>query len=206
MKVSNVTGSDSHSDICLNFENFQDVRQEIIILSKLRKNDCIVKFLGFCIPPNLCVVMELAEHRCLKTALNDTKHPISRLLLFRIAQQVACGLDFIHARNIIHRDIKPGNILIFSFDEDAHVNAKLTDFGTADFIGPDGMKLETGTPGFVAPELYNFNDEYTSRVDIFSFGMVLYQMITRRAPYYELTTRHMVITAVKEGERPRYRF
>ena len=185
---------------------FHDVRQEIFILSKLRNHPHIVEFLGFSMQPKLCAVMELAEYGTLHGVLENSGRHIDRFLVFRIAQEVASGLTFMHSRNIIHRDIKPDNILLFSLGHDAHVNVKLTDFGTANFMSPSGMNFPIGTPGFMAPEVLDFgsSDEYSSKVDIFSFAMVLYEMITLHRPFHDLITAYLITEAVKKGERPIY--
>lgn len=188
-------------------DGFHDVRQEIFMLSKLRNHPYIVKFLGFTMQPHLCAVMELADHGTIKDALYEGKVQIPRILLFRIAQQLASGLDFLHSRNIVHRDIKSDNILLFSLEHDADVNVKLTDFGTANFISPCGMKHVIGTVGFMAPEMFDYNsssDEYTCKVDVYSLAMVFYEMITSRRPFHDLLNGYDITDALKNGSRPIY--
>lgn len=180
---------------------FHDIRQEIIILSKLRDHPSIVRFIGFVMQPRLRAVMELANHGSLKDLLKDSVK-IPRLSLYQISRQIASGLDFMHNRRVIHRDIKPDNILVFSLTPE--VNVKITDFGTANFLAPIGMKVLAGTPGFMAPEMFSYTSyEYTTKVDVYSFAMVFYEMITKRRPFQEYQ-RIALPEALKRGERPGY--
>ncbi|MGF1466902.1 MAG: serine/threonine protein kinase [Sandaracinaceae bacterium] len=103
-----------------------------------------------------------------------------------IALQVARALDYAHFRGIIHRDIKPANIMISS-----HGEVKLMDFGIArDDKLSDLTETGTGlgTPSYMSPEQI-LGDKLDFRSDIFSLGIVLYQMATGRKPFVEDDTR-----------------
>ena len=191
-------------------DGFHDIHQEIFILSKLRDHQFIVKFKGFVIEPRLCALMELAMHGSLHSTLeelNKNKRPqgLHRVVLFRMMKQLASAMSFMHHLRIIHRDIKSDNILVFSTDPNAEVLVKLTDFGTANFLTPDGMKNINGTPGYRAPEMFNFisTDEYTTKVDIYSLAMVVGELITGRRPFHDLI-HYQIPDALKRLERPRY--
>jgi len=188
-------------------EAFHEIRQEIFILSKLRDHKFIVGFIGFALEPRLCALMELASHGNLKNAIHkdDGGVFLHRVVLFRIIKQLAHGLSFMHKRRIIHRDIKSDNILVFSLSPDADVNVKISDFGTANFLTPIGMKIIAGTLGFMAPEMFDSStDEYTTKVDIYSFSMVIGEMLTGRRPFHDLQLHHQIPDALRRGERPAY--
>ncbi len=186
-------------------DNFYDVRQEVIILSKVKKHPYIISFLGVAVRPKLCSVMELAIEGTLRKALKGQMGHIERVIIYRIAQQMASALSYLHQLGIVHRDLKSDNVLVFSTDPTSELNAKLTDFGTADFMSCTGLKFYTGTPGFRAPEILEYTSEYTAKVDVYSFAMVLYESITKRRPFQDVTEGVLEISRlVKEGRRPSF--
>jgi len=207
VKIYNFDDKNQTLNISHAQEAFHEIRQEIFILSKLRNQKFIVGFIGFALEPRLCALMELASQGNLKNVIraNAVDVILHRVVLFRIIKQVADGLSIMHKRRIIHRDIKSDNILVFSLSPDADVNVKISDFGTANFLTPIGMKYIAGTEGFMAPEMYDYNsvDEYTTKVDIYSFAMVISEMITGRRPFHDLE-KLQIPDALRRGERPAY--
>ncbi|XP_047143514.2 leucine-rich repeat serine/threonine-protein kinase 2 isoform X1 [Hydra vulgaris] len=187
---------------------FYEIRQEIVMLSKLRHHPYIIQFLGFLLRPELCAVMECAKHGALSSLIYDESKTkvIPRIVKFRICQQIASALAFMHKKYIIHRNIKSDNILLFSLNHNAKINIKLTDFGTANFMSPSGLKTFFGTKGYAAPEIIlhkMFLDEYTSSVDIYSFGMVIYELIAYKRPFYHVEALH-IDNEVTSGSRPSF--
>lgn len=81
----------------------------------------------------------------------------------------------VHSKGIVHRDIKPENLI---FGDNSFDSIKITDFGLSTKIR-EGHKLtmRCGTPGFVAPELMN-NEGYDQKADLFSVGILMYQLLT----------------------------
>jgi eukaryotic-like serine/threonine-protein kinase len=95
-----------------------------------------------------------------------------------VLEQLTAALAYIHAQGILHRDIKPGNIL---FDQDYKLY--LTDFGIASWIGekPEYNGYLMGTPQYMAPEL--FNGYVDVRSEVYSLGILLYQLLTGSLPF-----------------------
>ncbi|XP_065658512.1 leucine-rich repeat serine/threonine-protein kinase 2 isoform X3 [Hydra vulgaris] len=191
-------------ELSSSLNQFYEIRQEIVMLSKLRHHPYIIQFLGFLLKPELCAVMECANHGDLSSYIHKKRQVIPRIVKFRICQQIASALAFMHKKCIIHRDIKSDNILLFSLNHNAKINIKLTDFGTANFMSPSGLKTFFGTKGYAAPEMILhrlFLDEYTSSVDIYSFAMVIYELIVYERPFYHVEPLH-IDKEVTSGSRP----
>ncbi len=119
------------------------------------------------------MAMELLEGTELRTRMREGVIPPAEAI--DIARQIADGLGFAHERGVVHRDIKPGNIMIL-----ARGQVKIMDFGIArmrqaDFKTSTGMVL--GTPKYMSPEQIA-GEPVDHRSDIFSLGIVLYEMLT----------------------------
>ncbi len=117
-----------------------------------------------------------------------------------IAIQVARALDYVHYRDVIHRDIKPANIMI-----SRPGGVKLMDFGIAQDQKFDDDLTQTGTgigtPSYMSPEQI-LGDKLDSRSDIFSLGIVLYQMVTGRKPFIEDEQRSVMNVIRLEPHTP----
>ena len=125
------------------------------------------------------MAMEFLDGQELRELIGEHRQlPIRKSL--SIARQVADGLAYAHERGIVHRDIKPANIMILSQDL-----AKLTDFGIARMRTSD-VKTQTeirlGSPKYMSPEQI-IGKRTDRRSDIFSLGVVLYEMLTGKAPF-----------------------
>src|SRR3954465_12837388 len=125
------------------------------------------------------IVFEYVEGETLKQRINrEGALPPQEAIAYAI--EIARGLSMAHARNMVHRDIKPQNILI-----DAEGRAKLTDFGISRQLEQDGMTATgrvLGTTDYVAPE-QAMGRKVDPRTDIYSLGVVLYEMLVGQVPF-----------------------
>src|SRR3989338_6521718 len=131
--------------------------------------------------PAPMLVMEIASGGSLNKLLYASKRPIVWKLALRIAMDVASGCAYLHERGIIHRDIKPENVLLVrsesSLDPDSTC-AKVCDFGVSKLTAMTSQCTKAvGTPLYMAPEM--FSTKYSSAVDIWSFGLLYYELIAR---------------------------
>ncbi|HEY2745731.1 MAG TPA: serine/threonine-protein kinase [Polyangia bacterium] len=130
------------------------------------------------------IVMEWLEGRSLAELLGaETRLPLSRAQ--KIARGIGRALSAAHARGIVHRDLKPDNIFLVRHDDD-HDFVKVLDFGIAKLM--DGTDVKTragailGTPYYMSPEQCQGRSVDT-RADVYSLGVILYQMVTGRLPF-----------------------
>ena len=185
---------------------FTELRSEAKLLQKSH-HPCLVCLVGVCIHPLMALVLEEAPMGSLQKHLIKDSIPIHRVVIHRMAAQVAAALHFLHSTGIIFRDLKAANVLLWSLSPDSLCHCKLTDFGIATHLAPVGAKGLQGTKGFIAPEVFYIGKRkqrciYDHKADIYSFSMFLYQMIARRHPFHDMKP-HRIDNAVELGERPK---
>ena len=121
-------------------------------------------------------------------------------LKIKMAKGAAEGLRFLHTRNppIVHRDVKTFNLLV-----DNDYNVALGDFGVSDSLETEDKRVATrwGTVTWMAPEVFDAG-VYDCASDIFSFGMVLWEMLTAQIPFGDDTNPLLVHQLIDSGERP----
>ena len=130
---------------------------------------------------NLYLVMDLLlggdmRFHINKRAIYNRKKDEKQLKF--IAGCVLVGLNYIHENQIIHKDIKPENLV---FDSRGYIH--ITDFGISKVFHPDNGKENSGTPGYMAPEVL-FNKDHNYSVDFFSLGVCLYELLMGKRPYH----------------------
>ncbi|KAM9311121.1 leucine-rich repeat serine/threonine-protein kinase 1 [Gastrophryne carolinensis] len=165
--------------------NFSDFRQEASMLHSLQ-HPSIVSLIGISIHP-LCFALELALLGSLNTVLAENSQgsssfmPLGHMLTQRISYQIASGLSYLHKKNVIFCDLKSDNILVWSLDVRDTVNIKLSDYGISRLSFHEGALGVEGTPGYQAPEIRP-RVVYDEKVDMFSYGMVLYELLSGQRP------------------------
>uniref|UniRef100_A0A8D8E4R7 non-specific serine/threonine protein kinase n=3 Tax=Culex pipiens TaxID=7175 RepID=A0A8D8E4R7_CULPI len=184
-------------------------RQELAVLLTLRHPN-IVPLIGVCTQP-LALVLDLAPKGALDAVLRHFRRSGARIGPYcfqSLVLQAAKAMEYLHRRRVIYRDLKAENILVWEFPEphaDDHpsnsVHIKVADYGISRITLPSGSKGFGGTEGFMAPEImrHNGEEEYTEKVDCFSFGMFLYELIALRQPF---EGHEAVKECILEGGRP----
>ncbi|KAG2491381.1 hypothetical protein HYH03_010173 [Edaphochlamys debaryana] len=153
--------------------------QEIAIMKSLRPHERVATFIGTTTGRDgaICLVMDRYP-TTLQDCLCNTRRPLDARARFRIALQIAQGLRFLHGNKVVHRDLKPDNVLLTHNRE-----AKLADFGLSRVLragegGGGGMgSTGAGHPYWTAPEVIQ-RKPYNEKADVYSWGVIMYQLAT----------------------------
>ncbi|MCK5848539.1 MAG: protein kinase [Caldisericia bacterium] len=165
------------NQVCKNnritLKNFED---EISMSLHFRHENVIQTYMRIKYKSYSAMVMEYFPSTTLRTFLLTTSLSISQLN--DISWQLMNGLEYIHKKKILHNDVKPSNILI-----DKNQQIKINDFGAAYKTTIEIPKQVIGTVSYMAPERINHGNQKLYQTDIYSFGIVLYEMYTKKHPF-----------------------
>lgn len=183
----------------LTAENMEDFCNEISILSRLRHPNVIL-FLGACTrPPRLSMITEYMEIGSLYYLihLSGQKKKLSWRRRIKMLRDICRGLMCIHRMKIVHRDIKSANCLV-----NKHWTVKICDFGLSRVMTDTPLRdsSSAGTPEWMAPELIR-NEPFTEKCDIFSFGMIMWELCTLNRPWEGVPPERVVYAVAHEGSR-----
>ncbi|KAK9070856.1 hypothetical protein SSX86_009424 [Deinandra increscens subsp. villosa] len=175
----------------------KEFAQEVYILRKVRHKN-VVQFIGACTkPPSLCIVTEFMSGGSVYDYLHKQRGTFKLPTLLKVSIDISKGMNYLHQNNIIHRDLKAANLLM-----DEHEVVKVADFGVARVKSHTGvMTAETGTYRWMAPEVIE-HKPYDHKADVFSFGVVLWELLTGKLPYDYLTPLQAAVGVVQKGLRP----
>ncbi len=166
-------------DIAMRGEVVERFRSEAATLAKLNHSSIAALYAFFRHDSQLCMVMEYVPGVTLETHLRE-HGAFSVKSAVPLFCDVLDAIDYAHHQGVLHRDIKPGNILLMPDG-----GAKVTDFGIARVLGKSRMTREgniIGTLEYIAPERIK-GQESDFRSDIYSLGVVLFEMLTGRLPF-----------------------
>lgn len=188
--------------ICqLNESIVNDFKSEIKVLSLLRHpNICL--FMGACsISPHFVIVNELIRKGSLWNLLHDfnNKNIIDMKLIIKLSLGTAYGMNYLHTKNppLIHRDLKSANLLV-----DDSYNIKISDFGLCRVKAySETMTGNCGTYQWMAPEILR-NSYYNEKADVYSYGIVLWELISGECPYNGLDGIQVAIGVLNDKIRP----
>ena len=170
---------------------------------------CVVIFVGYALPCALtqyrfAIFTEYACGGSLASAIQMSSSSSPDCLWFDstartiIVVGIVHGMMYIHSRGIIHRDLKPSNILL-----DGHHHPQLCDFGSSREISTEPTLTQGPQVTFyyAAPEFYDEDGQYDSKVDVYSFGIILYEIVTGKFALRHLN-QFQLISYINRGKRP----
>ncbi|ELP93878.1 serine-threonine protein kinase, putative [Entamoeba invadens IP1] len=144
----------------------------------------IVNFIGSVVTTDtLCLVTEFCPLGSLRKFMKT--NALTDLLKIRFCQDIARGMEYLHQNDILHRDLKTDNVLVYSKNPHDPITAKVTDFGTSrSFIESSGKIAlqQIGTPVYMAPEISR-KDQMTLKSDVFSFAICMLEIWLGSDPY-----------------------
>lgn len=177
----------------------RDFEKEVTIMSFLQHPN-ICRLLGANLePPHRSLVVELAERGCLWSVLRLNRRQLTTDIRARMVLEIARGMHYLHGFEppILHRDMKSPNLLV-----NKNFSIKITDFGLARVKAQiRTMTGNCGTVQWMAPEVLG-SRKYTEKADVFSFGIVMWELFTGRCPYDGMTQIQAGLSVLNHDLRP----
>ena len=162
----------------------------------------IVGFRGFALPSqktqnNFVVIMEYISGCSLQDVMKNPPSWFDNTSKIEIICGIALGMSFVHSKGIIHRDLKPANVLL-----DEHHLPRVCDFGSSRLFSTDSTITTSPnvTPVYEAPELWN-RGNYTGKIDVYSFGVILYELVTGKLAFRNLSQMQLCMHIAVLGKR-----
>ncbi|KAL6073683.1 Myotubularin-like phosphatase domain [Balamuthia mandrillaris] len=205
-KLNNVTAMAELS------EKFQELRREVLLMSTLNHPNT-VGLKGICLSlPSFLILTEFLPYGNLYDFIHKATGALDWGLRLRIVRDVAEGMNFLHSTipPTIHRDLKTPNVLMASTSSSAPTVAKVADFGLSTQMTEARMKgRNVWNPVWLAPEIMQ-NKEYTEKADVYSFGIIMWEVISLQHPFKEYTAEYdadsRLEDAIIQGLRPSVTF
>jgi len=186
----------------MSVETLDEFKSEASIMANLR-HPRIIGFYGISVdtPGRYSIVMDYMAGGSLYNLLHN-QQPLIWGSRYRIALDVTGGLAHLHSKDILHRDLKSLNVLL-----DSQLRARLTDFGLSRIKTETASTTATassqsvGTLPWMAPELFKRRAKYTKNADMYSYGMVLWELASRKVPFSDAHNREILIKWLGDGEQ-----
>nr|XP_018685715.1 PREDICTED: serine/threonine-protein kinase HT1-like isoform X1 [Musa acuminata subsp. malaccensis] len=176
----------------------QQFTSEVALLFRLHHPNIITLVAACKKPPVFCIITEYMAGGSLRKYLhNHEPHSLPHSLVLKLALDIARGMSYLHSQGIIHRDLKSENILV---GEDLSV--KVADFGISCLESQCGSgKGFTSTHRWMAPEMIK-EKIHTRKVDVYSFGIVLWELLTALIPFHDMTPEQAAYAVAHKNARP----
>jgi calcium-dependent protein kinase len=175
----------------------EDVLKEINILKTLDHQNIIKIHEYFNCSKELFIISELCSGGELLEIINTKKH-LNEELVWKIMKQILSAVSYCHSYNVIHRDLKPQNILVSEKSDENEILLKVIDFGTSEIFNKKIAPGFIGTVFYMAPEIVKL-ENYDSQCDLWSCGVIMHLLLSGDLPFPG-TTKEEVFTKIKKGK------
>ncbi|VDN05123.1 unnamed protein product [Thelazia callipaeda] len=182
----------------LDDDESQDVMVEVSILTQCKHPNIVELYDAFTMGNRVTLLLEYCGGGAVDSIMMELSRHLTEQQIHYIMKEILKALDFLHNKNVIHRDLKAGNVLLTS---DARV--KLADFGVS-ALCKDAREVRStfiGTPYWMAPEVMvceTFPEKHYSKLaDIWSFGITLIEMAEEKPPYAEMNPAKVIFKVIK---------
>lgn len=176
----------------------QAFKNEVAVLRKTRHVN-ILLFMGVVSRPSLSIVTQWCDGSSLYRHIHIVETKFDLHILIDIGRQISQGMDYLHAKNIIHRDMKSNNIFL----HDGTI--KIGDFGLATvktkWSGGQQYHQPSGSILWMAPEVIRMQEPcpYSFQSDVYAFGVVLYELLAGMLPYPQINNKDQILFMVGRG-------
>jgi predicted Ser/Thr protein kinase len=188
--------------LCKNVQNQNEFVKEALLMTDLRPHPNLVQMLGVSVNGNFpAIVMEFCPGGSLDKFLANKNNSLSRKEQFKLVKGIAAGMLHLHLSNIVHRDLAARNVLL----GEGNV-PKLSDFGMSRVmsLGEDEQHTQNtfGPIRWMAPESFKNPVVYSKMSDVWSFGIVVYEIVSRQIPHQHEDTIDLAVQIRDKGKTP----
>ncbi|KAI8001026.1 Serine/threonine/tyrosine-protein kinase HT1 [Camellia lanceoleosa] len=176
----------------------QQFKSEVALLSRLYHPNIVQFIAASKKPPVYCIITEYMSQGTLRMFLNKKQpYSLSTETILRLALDISRGMEYLHSQGVIHRDLKSNNLLL-----NDEMQVKVADFGTS-CLETQCRESEgnMGTYRWMAPEMIK-EKPYTRKVDVYSFGIVLWELTTTLLPFQGMTPVQAAFAVAQKNQRP----
>ncbi|KAL4268252.1 Protein kinase domain-containing protein [Pleurotus pulmonarius] len=182
-------------------DDVEDIQREVALLAQLRDAPNVTKYFGcYMDGPRVWIVMEFAQGGSVLSLMKASRDGcIEERYVSVILREVLAGLTYLHKVPVIHRDMKAANVLVTSVGK-----VMICDFGVSALLATTSSKRNTltGTPYWMAPEVVQTVPAYDTKADIWSLGIMVYEMIKGSPPHANLD-KFKVMDLIPRAKPPR---
>lgn len=188
-----------HSQALSNPASIAEFQSEVAVLCTLEHPN-VLKFMGACVkPPNLMIITEFMARGTLFDVLHRSQMKVTWPMRRSMALDTAKGIRYLHDSKLLHRDLKSSNLML-----DDNFKCAVGDFGlTRISSGAIAAQMtgQCGTFQYMAPEILR-SKPYSEKADVFSFGILLWELVARKLPFFGMQPMQVGIAVAQQGMRP----